>query len=62
MAADFPSGPHLESLLTPPANTAYLVLEWVLISEEVDFSIAQQPQAFLMTEYGVLVLTKFLVT
>jgi len=62
MAADFPSGPHLESLLTLPENPAYLVLEWVLISVEVDFSIAQQPQAFLMIEYGVLVLPRFLVT
>lgn len=62
MAADFPSGPRLESLLTLPENPAYLVLEWVLISVEVDFSIAQQPQAFLMIEYGVLVLPRFLVT
>lgn len=62
MAADFPSGPRLESLLTPPENTAYLFLEWVLISVEVDFSISQQPQAFLMIEYGVLALPRFLVT
>lgn len=47
MAADFPSGPHLESLLTPPANPAYLVLEWVLISVEVDFSLASSLRPFL---------------
>lgn len=51
--AAFPSGSHLESLVTLPADPDYLALELILTSTESNHLVAQQTWAFLMVKCAI---------
>lgn len=51
--AAFPSGSHMESLVTLPADLDYFALELVLTSTESNHLVAQQTWAFLVVKYAI---------
>lgn len=55
----------LESLVTFPADPAYVALELILtrvIRGDSSLLVAQQPQALLMVGYAILIWPGFLIT
>lgn len=65
IAVAFPLGHHLESLVTFPADPAYVALELILtrvIRGESCLLVAQQPQALLRVGYTILICPRFLIT